>query len=155
MLALLAILFIAPRYTAHAEREPKPVAVESAEFPKAPDRVISDEALLHLPLSTSTVRAAVEHVFGTSSIMVEVARCESLYRQFGEDGKVLRGKANPKDVGVFQINERYHLATSEAMGLDIGLLQENLEYAHYLYNRVGTTPWEASRECWGKHLRPK
>ena len=54
--------------------------------------LMHDEALLRASLSTTTVRTAIEHEFGTSSIMVHVARCESEFKQFGDDGKVLQGE---------------------------------------------------------------
>jgi hypothetical protein len=82
--------------------------------------------------------------------MVQVARCESQYRQFNADGSVLRGKVNPLDAGIFQINEKFHLADSEAMGIDIHTIEGNIAYARHLYNTAGTTPWGWSRPCWGQ-----
>lgn len=101
-----------------------------------------------IPLSTSTVRAAVEREFGTDSVMVRVAACESRYQQFNEDGKPLPGVKDPDDTGVFQINKRYHLAESETLGLDIDTLAGNIAYARILYDRSGTSDWLASKNCW-------
>ena len=82
--------------------------------------------------------------------MIEIARCESGLRQFDENGEVLRGKINPKDVGIFQINEYYHLEASRALGYDIYTREGNIGYAIYLYNLQGTQPWNWSRGCWDK-----
>jgi hypothetical protein len=92
---------------------------------------------------------AVEHEFGSSSIMVKVARCESKFRQFDANDRPLAGAVNGDDTGVFQINKYWHLKESKRIGMDIETLQGNLEYAHRLYRREGTTPWNASKYCWG------
>lgn len=85
---------------------------------------------------------------GSGHPLYEVARCESAYRQFNQDGSVLRGRQNPQDVGVLQINEKYHLAESIRLGYDIYTLEGNLDYGLYLYNNQGLTPWNWSRHCW-------
>lgn len=96
-----------------------------------------------------TIKELVEDEFGAGHIMVAVARCESQYRQFHE-GEVLRGKVNPKDVGVFQINEDYHLSIAMKLDLDLETTDGNIAYARYLYNQKGTAPWIWSKPCWGK-----
>lgn len=102
-----------------------------------------------IPLSTSTVRAAVEREFGADSVMVRVAACESQYRQFGADGKPLPGAKDPDDTGVFQINKRFgHLGLAAKMGLDFNTLAGNIAFARYLYDANGTSDWLASRGCW-------
>jgi len=99
------------------------------------------------------VKTAVEREFGVDNIMVQIANCESVgFRQFDKDGNVLRGKQNPQDVGVFQINEHYHLESSKKLGLDIYTLAGNIAYARYLYDTQGVQPWNWSRPCWGKYL---
>ena len=95
------------------------------------------------------VREAVEEVFGANSIMVQIARCESTFRQFDEDGSVLQGKADPRDTGVMQINTHYHERDALALGFDIRTLKGNLAYAKYLKKHQGTTPWNNSKHCWG------
>lgn len=95
------------------------------------------------------VAALIAETFGAGSIMSSVARCESGYRQYNADGTVLRGKVNPDDVGVFQINEHYHLADSQKMGVDIHTTEGNIKYAKHLYDTQGTRPWNWSKGCWG------
>lgn len=114
------------------------------------DMIATSTAALELPVSTSTVRAAVEREFGTSSVMVRVAGCESEYRQFGVDGKPLEGIKDPDDTGVFQINKRFgHTADAIKLGIDFSTLEGNITFARYLYNKNGTDDWLASKYCWG------
>jgi hypothetical protein len=95
----------------------------------------------------------VEHVvrnyFSDAPILANVAWCESKFRHFKADGSVLRGEVVPSDIGVMQINEYYHGKTANAFGIDIHTLEGNLEYARYLYEKEGTTPWLSSVRCWG------
>ena len=99
-------------------------------------------------LTTAKVEDVVKDYFKDIPMLVKVAQCESNFRQFDTDGQVLRGVANAFDVGVMQINEKYHLERSENMGMDIHSLTGNLEYARALYNDSGTAPWSASKPCW-------
>jgi len=83
--------------------------------------------------------------------MVDIAKCESQFRQTNQNGKVLRGTANSFDVGVMQINEKYHLEKSKKLGLNIYSLEGNMAYARYLYEKEGARPWLASSKCWAKY----
>ncbi|MEN9604523.1 MAG: hypothetical protein RJB39_208 [Candidatus Parcubacteria bacterium] len=102
--------------------------------------------------SNDGVQQAVARKFSTSHILYRIAFCESTYAQYDRNGNVLRGVVNSKDVGVFQINERYHKANAERMGIDLYTPEGNLEYAEYLYNRDGARPWSSSKPCWGRYL---
>ena len=51
--------------------------------------------------------------------MVEIARCESAFRQTLSDGSVLKGTHDPADTGVMQINSRYHGERAKELGLDL------------------------------------
>jgi hypothetical protein len=97
-----------------------------------------------------TTREIVEAYFSDVPVMVDVAYCESRFTQYNADGSIHRGVVNPQDVGVMQINEKYHLETSINLGLDVHTLEGNLEYARYLYETQGTAPWEYSSHCWNK-----
>ena len=83
-------------------------------------------------------------------ILAKIAQCESQGRQFNDDGTVHRGVQNHQDVGKYQINEKYHLKASQALGMDIYTLAGNTQYALYLYRHEGTTPWNWSKWCWGE-----
>lgn len=81
---------------------------------------------------------------------LRIAKCESTFRQYDENDKVLRGQNNSADVGVFQINEKYHLGRSEALNLDIHQTHDNIEYAMWLMKKEGNRHWNWSKSCWNK-----
>ena len=97
-----------------------------------------------------TFRVYVEQSFADVPILADVARCESEFRQFDSRGHVIRGTVDRNDVGVMQINERYHLDGAEALGYDIYSVEGNMAYARYLYETRGLKPWNASKACWSK-----
>jgi hypothetical protein len=90
----------------------------------------------------------VREYFKDTPLLAEIARCESGIAQFDIKGNVISGNKNSLDVGVMQINEKYHLKTSEKLGLDIHTLDGNLAYAKWLYDNLGTDPWYFSKKCW-------
>jgi len=76
-------------------------------------------------------------------------------RQYNADGTVLRGKINPNDIGMCQINtepRNGHLEASISLGLDIFTTEGNIAYANWLYEQSGLTPWNWSRSCWDSSL---
>lgn len=95
-----------------------------------------------------TIQEQIADTFPDAPVMLRVAYCESKYRQFNPDGSVHRGEINPKDTGVFMINERFHLAEAQRLGFDIYSTAGNISYARYLYNLQGTKPWDWSKHCW-------
>lgn len=97
----------------------------------------------------TTEEVIAEH-FADTPILKKIAFCESRNRQFEENGQVLRGNVNPQDVGVMQINEKYHLSTAQKLGLDIHTLEGNIDYAKHLYKTQGVKPWVHSSSCWDK-----
>jgi hypothetical protein len=94
----------------------------------------------------------VRRYFKDLPIMVQIARCESQFRQLDDDGSIHRGKVNNLDVGVMQINEHYHLDTAEKNNYNIYTIEGNTSYARKLYEEKGTQPWSSSKACWGKYL---
>lgn len=82
------------------------------------------------------------------AVLVEIARCESGQRQFNDNGTVLRGRVNSKDVGYFQLNEKYWLSKSKELGYDIYSEEGNIAMGLWIYKRYGTQPWDSSRSCW-------
>ncbi len=104
--------------------------------------------------ATSTIAMAIEQIAKDQKVdpepLLEIARCESHYRQYDETGDVLRGNHNPRDVGIFQINERFHLDQSQKLGYDIYTAEGNIRYAIWLSEKEGIGHWSASRPCWGK-----
>ncbi len=102
--------------------------------------------------SNSKTEAAVREYFKDIPVMIQVARCESQFRQTLADGSVLHGVVDSADTGVMQINARYHASAAAAMGLSLDDLHGNMVYARHLYETQGTKPWTASSACWGKTL---
>lgn len=100
------------------------------------------------PRPAPSTEEAVRAYFSDIPIMAEIAGCESGFRQFDAAGQVLRGKVNPRDTGVFQINLDYHAHEAQRLGTDLSALDGNLRFARYLYESKGTGPWGASKSCW-------
>lgn len=99
---------------------------------------------------TSTVlsiKDALVVKYGVPDALIDVARCESTFRQFNDDGTVLRGVKDKRDVGVMQINEYYNGDEAKRLGFDIYTLDGNVGYAKYLYGKRGLKPWKASWNC--------
>jgi len=103
--------------------------------------------------SNKTVKEIVIEHFADVPVMADIAFCESRFRQFDQDGSVLKGEANRADVGVFQINEKYHAHTAVKLNMNIYTLEGNMEYARHLYDKFGTDPWVYSSKCWNKGER--
>lgn len=99
-------------------------------------------------------RKAVEEYlrkeYADTPILVEIARCESTFSQFDKNGRSLRGKVDSDDIGVMQINTRYHGERAEKLGFDIHTIEGNVAYAKFLYEKQGSKPWKASAKCWSK-----
>ncbi len=90
----------------------------------------------------------VREYFKDTPVMIEIARCESNFRQFTDAGNVLRGGDSGGMVGVFQFFESIHAAPAKALGYDITTLEGNLGYAKHVYKNESTTPWNPARSCW-------
>lgn len=97
-----------------------------------------------------TIEEYVRNYFSDIPVMIEIAKCESRFRQSDEEGNVLRGEQNTLDRGVMQINEFYHNENSEKLGYDIMTLKGNTSYARALFEKYGVKPWSSSYKCWGK-----
>lgn len=81
--------------------------------------------------------------------MEAICSCES-GKQFHQDGTVVRGIVNPQDIGMCQINLKYHGATAESMGLDLFVEADNIRYSNWLYDQQGAQPWYLSKPCHGQ-----
>lgn len=85
-------------------------------------------------------------------IFKHIAQCESQTRQFNADGTIHRGEINPKDIGMYQINEYWNGETARELGFDIYTLEGNTRMALWLYEHRGLQPWAWSKPCWGQFL---
>ncbi len=101
-------------------------------------------------LDNLTAEEYVRKYFSDIPVLVEVARCESQFRQHGKGGQTLVGVVNSFDKGVMQINEMYHEDQAAKFGLDIHTIEGNTKYARTLFEREGLRPWNSSKPCWGK-----
>lgn len=126
IIALVAAAFAAPELTASATSAP---------------------LLSHTP---QTLEEYVREYYIDEPILAEIARCESTFRQLNKKGETLRGKVNSADVGVMQINLRYHEVSADKLQYDLMTLEGNLAYAKHLYDKEGTKPWASSSPCWKK-----
>lgn len=80
----------------------------------------------------------------TTTVPVDLLRagfCETRLRHNDSEGAVIRGYINPQDVGIFQINEHYHLSEATRIGLNLESKQENIAYALRLYSQRGVKDW--------------
>ena len=124
-----------------------------SNFPKIDDssyKVVKEISNKEVENMMSTEQY-VRKYFADIPIMIQIARCESTFRQLDISGEIHRGRVNKADVGVMQINEFYHLDQAENKDLDIYTIEGNTAYARNLYERQGTKPWTSSKACWGKY----
>jgi hypothetical protein len=126
------------------------VASQTGDATNTPEIALATPEVAPSTITVNVTEAAVKSYFKDRPILIDIARCESTFRQFNADGTVHRGRVNNKDVGVMQINEHYHLDTATKKGIDIYTLEGNMEYARDLYDRQGSQPWISSAPCWNK-----
>ncbi len=99
-------------------------------------------------LNQAETQTKVRTYFKDSPAMIEIARCESNFRQFTDSGTVLRGGSAGGMVGIFQFFESVHAVPAKALGFDLATVDGNLGYARHLHEAEGTTPWNPARSCW-------
>lgn len=104
------------------------------------------------PAKLLTTEEYVKNYFSDIPVMIEIAKCESRFRQHDKNGEVLRGEVNPLDRGVMQVNEYYHGDEAKKLGFDILTIEGNTAYARYIFERQGVRPWKSSSFCWGKTI---
>jgi hypothetical protein len=100
---------------------------------------------------SKNVEAFLTDYFASTPLLVQIAKCESRFRQYNSSGEVLRGEKNTYDRGVMQINLLYHEKTAVKMGLNLHNIDDNVAYARYLYENEGSKPWASSSKCWSKY----
>jgi hypothetical protein len=83
-------------------------------------------------------------------VLQRIAQCESAGQQFTRDGKVLRGKRHPQDMGLFQINAVVWAKQAAALGYDICTRDGNESMARYIFANYGSGPWQSSAKCWSR-----
>lgn len=103
--------------------------------------VIAPAQVLAQANPNAEVEASVRALFSDAAVMIDVAKCESGFRQFGPGGAPLYDPSHTY-IGVFQISEAIHTPRAKQLGHDLTTVAGNLGYARYLYDTQGTTPWK-------------
>lgn len=108
------------------------------------------ETFISLLFSTAFAQAPTPEeylmMYAPNPVMIEISRCESGWNQFSDDGSVLT--SHTSDLGLFQINKSWK-PTAKKLRFDITTIQGNIGFALWLYQQYGTSPWTASKSCWG------
>lgn len=125
-----------------------PATPPSTEYGQITTTSVVEESMVLAMSKQGNVEDIVRSYFHDIPVMVQVARCESAFRHTLPDGTILKGKIDPADTGVMQINKRYHEKTAAAMNLNLNDIYQNMAYARHLYETQGTKPWNASAPCW-------
>ena len=118
------------------------------QIPVVEERLI--EEVRQDPQDFADTESYIRHYFADLPVLVDVAYCESNFRQYDKNGNILRGVVNKSDIGVMQINTYYHLNDAKELGYDLYTLEGNTAYARVLYEKKGTNPWTYSSKCWAK-----
>lgn len=93
----------------------------------------------------------VRQYFKDTPVMIEIAHCESGFRQLDNLGNPIKNHGGSSATGVMQIMASIHEEDAKKLGFDINTLEGNVGFAKHLYDRYGTKPWEAdknSKNCW-------
>ena len=99
------------------------------------------------------VEQKTKEFFRDDPILIKIAECESQFRQYDANGRVLKGQINKGDLGLMQINKYYHADKAKELGFDLKTIEGNMAYAKYLYDHEGVRPWLSSLPCWKEALK--
>jgi len=83
-------------------------------------------------------------------VLQRIAQCESHGQHWTMNGKVVRGKRNRHDTGLFQINTIVWGKKAQELGYDIRTPEGNTHMARYLFENYGSVPWQSSAACWNR-----
>ena len=101
-------------------------------------------------ISTSTIADIIRLEFGDKGSLFEnIAKCESGLRQFTSGYNVVENGSSSA-IGVFQVMSSLHYEEAMSEGFDIYGLRGNIEYAHQLFLKDGTSDWQSSFSCWSR-----
>lgn len=103
--------------------------------------LVTPSLAVALTNANAGIEAKVREQFADAPVMIDVAKCESGFRQFGPDGTPLYDPSHTY-IGVFQISEAIHTPRAQQLGHDLTTVDGNLSYARSLYNAQGTGPWK-------------
>lgn len=119
---------------------------------------IADKKLSHLyavskanpVVDSAFVKAYTEAYFRDIPVMIAIIECESGFRQYETDGRLLVSAVPGSSAsGAAQILYSTHKADwSDNPKTNITTLAGNLAFAREMYEKSGTSPWQPSRKCW-------
>jgi hypothetical protein len=109
---------------------PTPVAAEEI--------IVTEEVIVET--ETERIERLIREAFKDAPIMVEIARCESQFRNV---------PSKTGDFGPYQINQ-VHTKRLQELGLDRTVVEDNIKYARLLFDENGTQPWYMSKHCWAR-----
>jgi hypothetical protein len=109
----------------------------------AEKQTVATSSVLTATSTQVAIEKQVREYFADIPVMIEIARCESKFRQFTDSGAVLRGGAGGGMVGVFQFFESIHATPALKLGFDLKTIEGNLGYARHVYTESGSTPWKS------------
>ncbi|MBI5003994.1 hypothetical protein HZC00_02795 [Candidatus Kaiserbacteria bacterium] len=134
-------------FSIHFSRMPLFVAVIIATAAFLPSAASAAVVPARLSGSNYGMEDRVREYFADIPVMIEIARCESQFIQYGKSGRPLHGGTGTM-IGLFQISEVLHRDVADNFGWDIDTPEGNMSYARYLYEQHGTAPWLDSKSCW-------
>lgn len=140
----IIIMFNSISYT--YEEDFKPIEFARAEEPAPEPKVVLIE--VH-PIALNRVSDCESGLRNKDGSAIEGSA-----RHYTEEGTVIiGGYTDPQfglDIGMYQINTKFHLERAEELGIDIFTEEGNTKYARILYRESGTQSWIASRACWDR-----
>jgi hypothetical protein len=83
-------------------------------------------------------------------VMHRIAQCESRGQHWTKQGRVVRGKQNRHDTGLFQINTMVWGKKAQELGYDLHTQEGNTRMARYLFENYGSVLWQSSAACWNR-----
>jgi hypothetical protein len=107
-----------------------------------------------IEVDSSYVEARVTEYFSDIPVMIAIASCESEFRQYEPDGRLLVNP-NPRSTasGVYQILYKQHAKVwAKNPQTNITTLEGNMAFARQMYEESGTSPWNSSKGCWSKRI---
>lgn len=89
------------------------------------------------------VEKRVREYFADTPVMIDIAKCESSFRQFADSGAVFKGGNAGGMIGIFQFFDAIHSVPALVLGFDINTVEGNIGYAKELYKSSGSSPWSS------------
>jgi hypothetical protein len=133
-----------------------PANIAAASQYTKPEQATSSQVETVSPLKNEKeIEAYMRKQYADIPILVDIAWCESRFHHFNPDGSVVRGEKNNADIGIMQINEKYHMKDATDLGIDLYTAEGNIAFGKYLYGKYGTKPWSSSAKCWSQELAVK